>query len=274
MRMTPMSVAVLGLAVVAVLSGCGGSGSPSPSIGPSASSGAASTDGPVMEEPRSPEGTEQGIEQPGQEPPGYESPELPESGEVVLHVPDLPIGREEVFNQEVFNQEDGGACVDVGYLGGGGNPIPDGAQITITDINFKPDILKVGGSGCRGGNTCQTSEPAFTAEDKGCVLPVQFARDPKPSDNPDGDDDVDVTMTIDSAVHCPPAQRQECDDFVRDLMADLDAGVLDPVTITITILLEEPDTGDTDTPTPGDTDTPTPGDTDTPTPGDPGTPSG
>jgi hypothetical protein len=273
-RMTPMPLAALGLATVAVLSGCDDSGSPSPTTTATGSSASTSTDDPVTDGPPPTEPTNL----PSPEPTGPEPPDSPRPGEVTVSLPSLPIGQ-----FERIEQDDGVGCAEVAYLGGDSHPIPDGAQITVTAVHFSSDIVAVGGPGCGGRHTCQVGEVAFTAGATGCVLPVEITRDPT-SEEPDDEGDVRVTMTMDGAVHCPSAQRQTCDDFVRDLISDLRQGVLNP-TFTITIGTSEPeptsesppsmDSTTPDTPSPEETTTAPgrPEDTATPTADDTGAPS-
>ncbi|MET0784862.1 MAG: hypothetical protein ABWY53_11080 [Leifsonia flava] len=166
-------------------------------------------------------------------------------GAIAIDLPQLPIGGPHGPDPA----EPARQCVDVTWITQGGDTIPAGIAVTVTNASFTPPIFDVV-DGCAGG-----APPClgytFDATAQNCVLAVVANGAVFDTGGPD------PTVSLSGSAECDRPDSEECSAFVAGVQADPN----------VAISLDFPPQGGTpdgDT-TPGDTTT------DDETPADDGT---
>ena len=193
---------VVVLAVLALLTGCGGSAGGSggaadtgSAAGPSSGTDAGST--AAADAGSNPDA---GTSSPAAEGSGPESPQPAQGGGPSITVASLPVGGAGTPDPNNPDQQ----CGSVNWLLGS---LPSDVVIELGDISLNPDgIFRLGGSGCPSDQPICGSATRWTTGSSGCGVPV-IQLDPN--------SDATATIEVAGTVHC--ASQAECDQLAEQL---------------------------------------------------------
>lgn len=193
---------VVVLAVLALLTGCGGSGKGS---GGSADTGSAAgssggTEAGTAAATDAGSNPDSGDSSPAAEGSGPESPQPAQGGGPSITVASLPVGG--IGTQDPNNPDQ--QCGSVNWVLG---PLPTDVVVELGDISFDPSgIFSLGGSGCPSDQPICGSATRWTTDSSGCVVPVVQV-DPNSGST--------VSIVVAGTVHC--ASQAECDQVGEQL---------------------------------------------------------
>ncbi|HEU5271896.1 MAG TPA: hypothetical protein VFU36_18385 [Jatrophihabitans sp.] len=196
-QLTRGSIVVL--AVLALLTGCGGSAGGPGGAADTGSATAGTDAGTATDAGSNPDA---GDSSPAAEGSGPESPQPAQGGGPSITVASLPVGGDGGHDSNDPNPAQ--QCGSVNWLLG---PLPADVVVELGDISFDPSgIFSLGGSGCPSDQpTCQ-SGTHWTTDNSGCGVPV-IQGDPNA--------DSTVSIVVAGTVHC--ASQAECDQLAEQL---------------------------------------------------------
>jgi hypothetical protein len=146
----------------------------------------------------------EGGEPPATEGAGPEKPPPPQTEHTSIQLPSLPIGTND-NTPDTINEPH---CVKLSWSGVG--EIPSDFSVVVTEVRLNSSAyFRKGTKGCRAPS-CESY--TFRSSSESCIATVI----PLVYDQDDGDQDMDLSLSLVGRVDCPAEKRQECQKFVDE----------------------------------------------------------